>query len=200
MPADLQFFFRAKEAGVFQHLDAERVQKINDEVGGRDIAVVMCGDCSHSRDKMAHLFQVFRGNEPHVLAFNGGGMMADAMAPANNRGGFNSAPFVQYQILQTLQVKDEIAQIFLEAHFPCAVAGRANMTIVSQIRSLIAAKRIIKERIIKERISGRRLPVKIGLLFHLYNDSVSVEECRRMYYFCDNTMEDFLLQQAPSSV
>jgi len=186
--AELQFFLAAKSAGIFRHLDADRVAQINQEVGGNDIALVMCGDCRHSRDKLSHLFKTFPGQQVHVMAFNGGGIIADALAPCNKRG-FNFAQFAQEQILQSLNVKGHIAQLFLEAHFPCAVAGQSDMTIMDQVRSLISVKCHLKEL-----IGDRKPVVKIGLLYHWFNDNASIEGARRMYYFCDREMEEFLSQ------
>jgi hypothetical protein len=176
--ADLEFFRQAKMARAFHHLNHEPVQQVCAETDSNDILLVMCGDCNHSDDKIGHLKTTFPNTRRHLHAWNGGGLLLDGVSPANQLG-MNGAAFCQFQILQSLKVKPKIRQIFLETHFPCAVALAAGMSVRQQIESMLHSKRHLKERARHE----LHMDVKIGLLFHLYLDGMVESEARRMYHY-----------------
>ena len=108
MSADLQFFFEAKAAGEFKHVDAQKVRRMNDELGAGDLVILICGDCKHSRDQIGRLFTTFQSMDPHLLALNGGPLKADGICNVKNAG------YAQDEILEALEAKldreDERAQ------------------------------------------------------------------------------------------
>ncbi len=181
MSADLKFFFEAKAAGEFKHMDAAKVHRINAELSAGDLVILICGDCKHSRDQIGHIFRTFESMDPHLLAFNGGPLKADGLCNVRNAG------LAQDEILEALEAKPHIGQVLLINHYPCAIAAKARMTVRDQIVSQLTVKRHLRERI------GFRTPaVKIGLLYHVFYEGQSPEEARRMYYFCNDGMQTYL--------
>lgn len=181
MSADLQFFLDAKAAGQFKHVDAQKVHRMNEELGAGDLMILICGDCKHSRDQIGHIFKTFESMNPHLLAFNGGPLKADGICNVRNAG------FAQDEILEGLEAKPHIGQVLLINHYPCAIAAKARMTVRDQIVSQLTVKRRLRERI------GVRTPaVKIGLLYHVFYEGQTAEEARRMYYFCNEGMQNYL--------
>lgn len=169
-------------------LSDTRIREIEAQAGGGEkIITVLCGDCDHSDDKVAHLARIFPGIKKHLLMWNGGGLLLDACSPANNLG-MDCSGFAQFQVMQSLAVKSDICQVLLETHCACGVATRAGMSVQAQARSLIMIKEHLKERVLRE--MGRR--IYVGLLFHRYRPDVNETEARRMHYMPGGRMRDFL--------
>lgn len=112
---------------------------------GNGIIIAPCSDGDQFDDVYSHIASVCKvavaSNRIHPVALNGGAILMSGLLPEQQ---CRHGECMSENILKASEIKD-IKDVFLYAHFPCAIARGNGLGVVDQGQQLMRAKKRLKE-------------------------------------------------------
>lgn len=142
--------------GLLEDIDPEKAKKLAES----GFALKGCADGEQNLpDILPHLKEWMLTDRIHILSSHGGGVLVDPQFPFNQET-FNASPYWVNEARLSYGLGYPV--LFLLEHVPCKMAFLHGYSVVQQVRSALAAKRLVKREVPGMKV-GMLLQVDRGL-------------------------------------